>query len=424
MLTTISTFIFYYTGSSFSADAYFVNNMNDLLIVQPIFVMIAPWITTVYFFVITFKTTRLIIQWKQFNYSSRSAWIKPPIDLKLFCMVKANKFGIHKKVSLWYSNVIHTPLTFGFLKPIILLPFALVNNLTVTETESLIIHELAHIKSNDYFFNWLLIISETVFFFNPFILIIINRIRLEREKNCDTSVLQFNYTAITYAETLLKAARFKTTPAPFFLAAAFKNTQLIKRVRFFTEENNLLFYKNNYRVVAFLPVLCIFFTCVYFVNLIHIKPIERFSQNVQQGIKGIYYKNINNRFPRSILPVSKVEYPALNISKDPTSARKMYQGHSILKDADIEINKEIVNQPTELQDLALNIALPEAETTKEVILTEENSATGKSITKVYRLNLVNGKWKGILLWTIDETRPLKDSLPHLTDTTNFYDHAQ
>ncbi len=421
ILTTISTLIFYYSGSSFFDVAYFVNTMNDLLIVQPTIAIIAPWLTIVYFVVITFKTTQLIVQWGKFKYIGRSAWIKPPIDLKLFCIVKANEFGIQKKVILWYSNAIHTPLTFGFLKPVILLPVALVNNLSMAETESLIIHELSHIKSNDYFFNWLLIISETVFFFNPFILIIINRIRLEREKNCDASVLQFNYSAISYAETLLKAARFKTTAAPFFLAAAFKNAQLIKRVRFFTEENNLRFYKKNYRAVAFLPVVCLFFTCVYFINLINIKPVERFTKNVQQDFK---VNNINDGFPKAILPVSKLDYPVMKISNDAAGKIKIDQGHLNMNNSDIELNHEIVKQHTAFEELALSVALPEEETTREVILKEENSASGKSTTKVYKMQLVKGKWKATLLWTISESRPLYDSLLLLRDTIGFNNLSQ
>lgn len=423
ILITIGTFIIYYTGSFFFAVGYIVNNINDLLIRQRTFITIAPWMIAVYFFVVVSKTIRLAVQWKEFKFNVRSAWIKPPIDMKLFCIVKANEFGIHRKVSLWYSNAINTPLTFGFFKPIILLPFALVNNLSVTETESLIIHELSHIKSNDYFLNWLLIISETVFFFNPFIIITINRIRLEREKNCDARVLQFNYTALTYAETLLKAARFKTIPAPFFLAAAFKNSQLIKRVQFFTEKNNLRFYKRNYSIVALLPIVLMFFSGVYFVNLIKSNRIETFQKNIQQAVAENYIKD-HDRFSTINLPVSKVEYPAIEINNDPIVKKKMNREDLKKNSSDKDLSRELLNESTDLTEFALPVALAEAYFNKEIILKEENSATGKSITKVYKVQLVKGKWQANLLWSINETRPMNDSLPYIRDTINFYDHVQ
>ncbi len=416
ILTTFITFIIYYTRSSFFDFTNLVNNIDTLLIIQPIIINVAPWLMAVYIIVITVKTIRLILKWKQFKNSSYSTRIKPPIDLKLFCLLKANELGIRRKVILWYSSTINTPLTFGFFKPIILLPVALVNNLSLLETESLIIHELSHIKSNDYFFNWFLIFSETVFFFNPFIIITINRIRLEREKNCDAKVLQFNYTSLTYAETLLKAARFKTTPAPFFLAAVFKNTQLIHRVRFFTKESNLKFYKKNYSIIAILPVLFIFFTCIYFVNFIKTNRVEYLQIKNQQAAAGINNKKIAARTSMTMLPVIDMEYPATKISNNPTDIK--------INDPDIDLNQEIKNQQTSFKEFALTVALPQEEMNKEVILKEENSASGKSITKAYRMQLLNGKWKANLLWSIIETRPLYDSLPYSRDTIGFYNLSQ
>lgn len=424
IFTTISTFFIYYTDTSFFNITHFVNNINELLILQPTFANIAPWITIVYFFVIVYKILRLILHWNRFKFNSRSAWIKPPVDMKLFCMIKSNEFGIKRKVSLWYSNTINTPLTFGFFKPIILLPVALVNNLSVSEAESLIIHELAHIKSNDYFLNWLLIISETVYFFNPFFLIIVNKIRMEREKNCDASVLQYTYTPISYAETLLKAARFNTNPEPFFLTAAFKNAQLIKRVRFFTEENNLQFYKRNFRIFAFLPVLLMFLSCLYIVNL-HKSNLEKgFRNNIQQVLASKYYGKNDGRLSTRYSPVNKVEFPAAEIISDPIVNKKMNPGYPMKNNiSDKYPGPEVINESTDNTELVIPVALAEADF-KEVILKEENSATGRSITKAYKLQLVKGKWQRILLWSINETRQMNDSLQIVKDSTGFYDNAQ
>ncbi|MBK6635063.1 MAG: M48 family metalloprotease [Chitinophagaceae bacterium] len=59
---------------------------------------------------------------------------------------------------------------FWFFKPVILLPVALVNNISTQQAETLILHELAHIRTNDYLLNWFLLTAETLFFLILFVL--------------------------------------------------------------------------------------------------------------------------------------------------------------------------------------------------------------------------------------------------------------
>src|SRR5262249_18703553 len=153
------------------------------------------------------------------------------LDMKLFTQEKAFQFGINKKVAVWLSNSINTPLTFGFLKPVILLPVALMNNISTKQAETLIIHELVHIKMNDFLLNWFMIAAETIFFFNPFVAFICKRIRLEREQHCDVSVIAFNYQPALYAEALLKAEQIKRMIPDLQLAAVSTRKQLLHRIQ-------------------------------------------------------------------------------------------------------------------------------------------------------------------------------------------------
>ena len=416
---TVSTFFIYYTGKAFYYLEFIDTNLSGSLASQPYIESMAPWISGAYMIVLIYRIMQLLFGWQQFTMNGRSAWTKPSIDLKLFTAVKANEFGIHRKVSLWCSSAIHTPITFGFLKPVILLPVALVNNLTVAETETLILHELTHIKSNDYFLNWLLIICENIFFFNPFIRIITAKIKLEREKNCDTWVLQFNYPALNYAETLLKTARFKTEPAPFFLTAVFNNAQLLKRIRFFTEEKNLQFQKKNYSSLAIIPVLTVFILNIFLVNYIkkdHSLPASA-VQKISVANTGLN-ENVNARFSTNILPADKVDQlsPKLKTSSTYTETALKITGKPV---------QEIIIDEPGPENMIVPVALEEPTTTREVTLTEENSATGRSVTKVYQVKQENGEWKAVLMWTITETKPVSDSLPYLRDTTTrFYNQTQ
>ena len=101
----------------------------------------------------------------------------------------------------------------------ILLPVALLNNINTAQAETLVLHELSHIKTNDYLLNWFLVVADTIFFYNPFVSALCRRIRIEREKYCDINVIAFAYSPALYAETLLKAERIKQMIPNFQLAA-------------------------------------------------------------------------------------------------------------------------------------------------------------------------------------------------------------
>ena len=255
LLSSIASFYFVYS-QPFSG---YRENIQELLQVfsssQSWLQEYASYIFAGYLLIVSWKISHSCIGWFTFSKRSNRNLVKASVDIRLFTKSKAYHFGISKKVQVWYSDHIHSPITYGFLKPVILLPVALVNQLNIQQTESLIVHELTHIKNNDYLFNWLLLLTEALFFFNPFVKIAGQNIRREREKNCDLQVLHFNYPAIPYAETLLYIAQqqqFNYTTLP--VAAVNKRTDLLDRIRYFSDDNNISNQQTRYFSVATLFV--------------------------------------------------------------------------------------------------------------------------------------------------------------------------
>ena len=111
-----------------------------------------------------------------------------------------------KKIKIGISSTIDTPITFGWIKPIILLPIALVNQLSVKEIESIILHEWAHILRNDYLLNLMTSFVQLVLFFNPFTYLFNKEISLQREIACDSFVLSVSVEKLDYLNTLYKMA--------------------------------------------------------------------------------------------------------------------------------------------------------------------------------------------------------------------------
>ena len=188
------------------------------------------------------------VQWSVFKKGYKRNLVKAPLDLRLFTEAKALHFGISQKVSLWCSNYVHTPMTFGFWKPVILLPVALLNQLSLQQTEALIIHELTHIRHKDYLLNLALVIAENLYFFNPFVWIIAKQLKMEREKNCDTQVIHFEYNSILYAEALLIASQMQQHLSLQMPAVKSKH-QLLSRINFFARPENLDFQQSKRSLV-------------------------------------------------------------------------------------------------------------------------------------------------------------------------------
>ena len=143
----------------------------------------------------------------------------------------AQQLRIPRKVQLLISTHIQVPVMIGFLKPVILLPVAMFNNLSAEQLEAILLHELAHIKRNDYLLNIFQSIVETILFFNPFVWWISKNIRLEREHCCDDLVLAGQVQPLHYAKALVALEEYRLTVNALAMAAADNKQHLFHRIK-------------------------------------------------------------------------------------------------------------------------------------------------------------------------------------------------
>ena len=158
------------------------------------------------------------------RYASR------PTDGQINSLLRrlSEQLNIKRYVTLLESEMISSPMTAGFLKPIIYIPTGLSTGLSYDEIESILLHEMAHIKRNDYLLNWLLVITETLFFFNPILLHMVKQLRREMEYTCDDEVLN-EQNEISYARTLIKLEEFNLNNK-LSLQAKNNNSEFSKRI--------------------------------------------------------------------------------------------------------------------------------------------------------------------------------------------------
>jgi bla regulator protein BlaR1 len=211
-----------------------------------------PYISMAYLLLMVFLCIRWFMGYRQTQLIRNNGLQKMPAEWRLFVNKVAVQLGITKKIQIFLSNTITTPLTIGFLKPVILIPVASINHLTTDQLEAVLLHELAHIKRYDYLANMILSVVEISLFFNPFTQLLSKSIRKERENSCDDWVLQFQYDASLYAEALLRIAYLQTAPAFAMAASGKKNDLLVRVKRMIEKKENRFSYRRQ--LLAFLIV--------------------------------------------------------------------------------------------------------------------------------------------------------------------------
>lgn len=97
----------------------------------------------------------------------------------------AEHFQIAKPVLVRIVNDLESPITIGWIRPMILIPASLITGMTPSYLEALIAHELAHISRFDYVVNFIQNLIEMVLFFHPAVWWISKKIRTERENIAD-----------------------------------------------------------------------------------------------------------------------------------------------------------------------------------------------------------------------------------------------
>ncbi len=129
------------------------------------------------------------------------------------------RLGVRRAVALLQSCRVESPVALGLLRPVILLPAAILAGLSVSQLEAILAHELAHIRRWDYLVNLVQTAVETLLFYHPAVWWISRRIRLEREHCCDDVAVGICGSPARYAESLSAVEELRAAVPRLALAA-------------------------------------------------------------------------------------------------------------------------------------------------------------------------------------------------------------
>ncbi|MEO6720917.1 MAG: M56 family metallopeptidase [Ferruginibacter sp.] len=192
---------------------------------------VLPYLSFIYLIILCLYSVQFAKRIFSNRILQKSGLTKAPLDFRLFVNHTAIHLGIKKKIGVWISAHVDVPSVTGFIKPVILLPVAIINHLSAKQVEAILLHELAHVKRNDYIVNVAQSFIELILFFNPFVFLLSNIARKERENCCDDWVLNYRYNQQDYARALLLLEEQRQSKPGFALAATNNKKTLLNRIK-------------------------------------------------------------------------------------------------------------------------------------------------------------------------------------------------
>jgi beta-lactamase regulating signal transducer with metallopeptidase domain len=292
----ITTFISYYESST-TAFAFFENTITHSNYLLQVCLFSA---SITYLLLLAFPAVRLFKNWQFVQAIKTQGHHKAGLEYRLFIRKISAHLNITKKVKLVVSELVTSPVTIGYLKPVILLPVAVLNNLSSSQVEAILLHELSHIRRYDYLVNFIVSIIHTLLYFNPFAKGFMNTIEAERETCCDEMVLQFGYNKVDYAAALLHLQKSCAKHSVLALGAAGKQNLLTRIEKIVGMEK-----KKTFKLVQIVPLLAVLICVLLFNSVLIIKDARGGLPNVSYAYEQTFLPwQLNSSKSRTVVPAT------------------------------------------------------------------------------------------------------------------------
>jgi beta-lactamase regulating signal transducer with metallopeptidase domain len=323
-----------------------------------------PFLSLAYLLAAAFLFVRFYFQYRHTQQLFTTGLQKANPEWRIFLQHVVQQMNIKKKVQIWMSSMVDTPVTLGIFKPVILLPIAVVNHLSLKQAEAIILHELNHIRRNDYLVNLLIACVDVILFFNPFARLLTGIIRKEREHCCDDLVLQFCYEPHSYARALLTLEQNRGETSALALAATGKDKYfLLNRVKRILGNEPATSPFNQKLIAYLLSALLIAFIGWYNPGNVIVKKLDAVPAPVAavEAIQAFYtppaqgeIRNEPASFTTAAAPVEKTHKSSCTEQKDPYE--KLEQIIELATDAKLAaLSKRLEELPEEMAGFVNNV---------------------------------------------------------------------
>ncbi|MBD3225105.1 MAG: TonB family protein [Caldithrix sp.] len=172
-------------------------------------------------------------------------------------------------IRFYESELVHSPVVFGFFKHKIVLP---VNwkEWDANTFHAVIVHELHHIRQKDQWINLLQAIGLSIHFFNPFVWILMNRLNMLNELVCDdAAITSAQLKRTSYARHILNLIELQSAKTFAWPVKTFtKKHKLMKtRIQYHLNSGEDAMMKLSFLktaiLISLLMVTAVIFSCSY-----------------------------------------------------------------------------------------------------------------------------------------------------------------
>lgn len=192
------------------------------------------WLVGIWLLGVLVLSIRLLTGWRVVQRLRRLAVTRVADLWQTRLKQLAERLRVTRPITLMESALVEVPTVIGWLRPMILLPTSFLTGLSPDQVESILVHELAHIRRHDFVVNLVQTTIEVLLFYHPAVWWLSNRIREEREHCCDDTAVAFCGDTYMYARALatMEELRLKSpqqAASEFALAAG--GGSLLQRIR-------------------------------------------------------------------------------------------------------------------------------------------------------------------------------------------------
>jgi bla regulator protein BlaR1 len=281
-----------------------------------VFFLMGVWVTGIIIFIvfITLGNRRLMIIKRSVAFTDNK--------VKELFRQCSSLLKIKKSPLMGVSPLLHVPVTMGVLRPCIILPESTLKQFSEKDIKYIFLHELCHYKSRDVLINWVMLMFQTIYWFNPLIWVIFRQMRIDREIACDASVLKvldkdyfkdYGYTIINFITKLSETPHMLMTAS--LGGSKSELRKRIKKIAVYTKETKQM------KIKSFL--IFIFLSCFLLSQISGITQITYTDKYYFHGENVVYedLKMYFSGFDGSFVMYNMKNDSYLIYNKDKSTAR-------------------------------------------------------------------------------------------------------
>ena len=171
---------------------------------------------------------------------------------------------ISHQVPVYSTAFLKSPVLIGIIHPRIYIPIHLISELNPDDMRFMLLHELQHYRHKDTLIGFLMVISNILYWFNPFIWYALKEIHCDRELACDSAVLQMistdEYQA--YGTTLINfAEKISSFSSPLAVGMSGNFRQMKRRILNIAVFRKETLYQKMRALIIYLVISAVFIGC-------------------------------------------------------------------------------------------------------------------------------------------------------------------